>query len=184
MTLLADVRTIIKDRCFRKAEEEVFVLASGKRSRYYVDLKQAVFDPASLALVAEAILENLRSTEPFPDGIGGLTLGADPLAYSVSLAAHAQGVYLLPFVVRKEPKTHGTGKSIEGLLLPGKRVVVLEDVATTGGSSATAVHRCREFGLEVLYVLAVVDRAEGARESLAQIGVSLHSLFTLSDFQD
>jgi orotate phosphoribosyltransferase len=184
MTALTDLKQVILTRCFKTANEEIFVLASGKRSRYYIDLKQAMFHPPTLSLLGSVILERLRLESPFPDGAGGLTLGADPLAFSVALAAQASGLFLKPFVVRKEAKGHGTQKFIEGLVQPGDRVVVLEDVATTGGSSAMAVQRCRDFGLEVLYVLAVVDREEGARDTLARLGLTLRSLFTLSDLKE
>lgn len=183
MAVSEELHKIIRSRCFREAEHEVFVLASGRRSRYYIDLKQAMFHPPSLAVLADKILEHLQSEKPFPDGVGGLTLGADPLAYSVSLAAHLKGILLLPFVVRKAPKEHGTKRVVEGLVRAGQGVVVLEDVATTGHSAETAVIRCREAGMEVLYVLAVVDREEGARERLARLGVPLHWLITLSELR-
>ncbi|MHA2620359.1 MAG: orotate phosphoribosyltransferase [bacterium JZ-2024 1] len=180
---ITELRKIIKTRCYREADEDSFVLASGRRSRYYIDLKKAMLHPPTLALLANALLERLRQGPRFPDGVGGLTLGADPLAYSVCLAAHAQGILLFPFVVRKEEKDHGIKRAIEGLVEPGNAVVVLEDVATTGGSAALAVSRCRDAGLDVLYVLAVVDREEGARERLKEIGVPMFSLFTISDLK-
>jgi len=173
------LKELIKKRALKVAQEPVFKLASGKLSRYYVDLKQVTFDPEGAYLTGKALYELLKDCSP--DGAGGLTLGADPLAYGVSFVSLMDGNPIKPFVVRKEPKDHGTGRLIEGLLKEGERVAVLEDVITTGGSALKAVKACREAGLEVIGVFAVVDREEGAEERLKEEGIPLYSLFKVSE---
>ncbi len=173
------LKELIKERSLKVASEPIFKLSSGKMSRFYVDLKRITFDPEGVYLVGRLMYELVKGHKP--DGVGGLTLGADPIAYAVSFVSLQEGNPLKPFVVRKEPKGHGMGRQIEGLLEKGNRVAVLEDVVTTAGSSLKAVRACREAGLEVLGVFAVVDREEGGRENLKKEGVELYSLFKLSE---
>ncbi len=173
------LKEMIKERSLKVSEEPVFKLSSGKLSRYYVDLKQVTFDPEGVWLVGKLMFELLKDFDP--DGAGGLTLGADPIAYAVSFVSLQEGRPIKPFVVRKEPKDHGMGRWIEGLLKEGERVAVLEDVVTTGSSSLKAVKVCREAGLEVIGVFAVVDREEGGRENIEREGLKLFSLFKLSE---
>ena len=116
-----------------------------------------------------------------PSACGGLTLGADPIAYAVSFVSLMDSNPIKPFVVRKEPKGHGMMKQIEGLLSEGERVAVLEDVITTGTSALKAVRACKEIGLKVIGVFAVVDREEGGKENLEKEGLSLYSLFKISE---
>ena len=170
---------MIKKRSLKVAPEPIFRLSSGKMSRFYVDLKKITFDPEGVYLVGKLVYQLVRDFKP--DGVGGLTLGADPIAYAVSFVSLQEGNPLKPFVVRKEPKDHGMGRQIEGLLKEGDRVAVLEDVVTTAGSSLKAVRACREAGLEVLGVFTVVDREEGGRENLKKEGLELYSLFKLSE---
>ena len=173
------LRDMIKERSLKVADEPVFRLASGKLSRYYLDLKQITFDPEGAYLIGRLMYELVREFEP--TAVGGLTLGADPIAYAVSFVSYMDGSPLKPFVVRKEPKDHGTGKQIEGLVEEGDRVAVLEDVVTTAGSSLKAVRACKTAGLEVIGVFAVVDREEGGKENLEKEGVALYSLFKVSE---
>ena len=173
------LRRMIAERSLKVSEEPVFKLSSGKLSRYYVDLKQVTFDPEGAYLVGRVMFDLVR--EFGPDGVGGLTLGADPIAYAVAFVSLQEGEPVKPFVVRKEPKGHGMGRQIEGLLKEGDRVAVLEDVVTTGGSSLKAVRACREAGLEVIGVFAVVDREEGGKENIEGEGVIFRSVFRISD---
>ncbi|NPB04994.1 MAG: orotate phosphoribosyltransferase [Aquificae bacterium] len=171
---------LIKERSLKVAPEPVFKLASGKLSRYYLDLKRVTLDPEGGFLVGNLMFELIK---PFGvSAVGGLTLGADPIAYATALTSYQKGHPIKPFVVRKEPKDHGTGRLIEGNLEPGERVVVVEDVVTTASSALKAVRACRDQGLEVVAVCAVVDREEGGRENLKKEGLELYSLFKLSDF--
>ena len=126
----------------------------------------------------------MRRLQPLVRGVGGLTLGADPLASAIALTSFLEGAPVDSFIVRKEPKGHGTGQWIEGRkTIPDQsRVAVLEDVVTSGGSALKAIERCRAEKLEVVGCFALVDRMEGGREAIEAQGVSLQSLFTRKDF--
>lgn len=173
------LKDLIRERSLKISEDPVFKLSSGKISRYYVDLKQITFDPEAAYLVGKLMYALVRKFNP--DGVGGLTLGADPIAYAVSFVSYMDGRPINPFVVRKEPKGHGTGRQVEGLLKRGDRVAVVEDVVTTAASSLKAVKACREAGLEVIGIFTVVDREEGGKENVEKEGLSLHSIFKLSE---
>jgi len=137
--------------------------------------------PEGLRLIGPAGLAALRDAGWAPDSVGGLTLGADPIAYAMSYASAATGQPLRAFTVRKEAKTHGAGKLIEGPFQPGDRVVVIEDTVTTGNSARTAATAVRAAGGNVIGVLALVDREEGGREALAAEGLKVLSLATASE---
>ncbi len=173
------LKELIREKSLRIEKEPVFKLSSGKMSKYYVDLKQITFLPEGMYLVGKLIYEMIK---PFsPSAVGGLTLGADPISYSIAFVSLLDGDPIKPFVVRKEPKEHGTGRHIEGILSEGEKVAVVEDVVTTAGSSLKAVRACREYGLEVIGVFAVVDREEGGKENIEKEGLNLYSLFTLRE---
>lgn len=158
-----------------------FTLASGKRASYYLDGKQITLDPEGARLVAEGLLDLLQQGD-WPDAVGGMSIGADPITAAVVTMSGLRGTPLRGFMVRKEPKGHGTGQYIEGPVHPGQRVAIVEDVVTTGGSSLQAIQRCEAYGLKVIRVLAVVDRLEGGAEAFAQRGYRLESLLTIRDF--
>ncbi|MDM7267588.1 MAG: orotate phosphoribosyltransferase [Aquificaceae bacterium] len=173
------LKNLIKERSLKVAEEPIFKLSSGRLSRYYIDLKQITFDPESLYTLCRVMSASRYALRAA--GVGALPLGADPKAYSVAMISYLAGSPQKPFVVRKEPKAHGTGRQIEGLLKAGDRVVVFEDVITTGASALKAVQACQKEGYEVLCVYAVVDREEGGRENLEREGLKVFSLFKVSD---
>ncbi len=152
-----------------------FTLTSGQKSRYYVDVKAASTDPATLRQVAKAMAEVARRHGPF-DAVAGMELGAVPLATAASLET---GLPLL--IVRKGERTHGTGKRIEGRDPKGLRVFVVEDVTTSGGSTVEAVKVLRQAGATVAHACVVVDRESGAPAALSALGVTLHSLVSVSD---
>jgi len=167
----------------RSAKRGDFVLASGRRSSLYVDCRITTMSPDGQLLIGRAGLAALASSGWSVDSVGGLTLGADPIAYAIAhasaLAAETAGTPLIrAFTVRKEAKQHGTGKLIEGPFRSGDRVVVVEDVITTGGSALKAVEAVRRAGGEVSGVLALVDREEGGRECLEAAGLQVLSLVT------
>ncbi len=164
--------------------EEPFLLASGKRSHHYFNCKKITLIPSRLHLLARAIVEELipLNMNERPQAVGGLTMGADPLAYAVSLAYHEAGEGVYPLIVRKEAKGHGTGRQIEGELDRVKEVVMLDDVVTTAGSMLKAVAAFRDAGLTVRRAIAIVDRQEGGREALQSEGIELFALFQKSDF--
>jgi orotate phosphoribosyltransferase len=158
-----------------------FRLASGREASFYLDAKQVVLDAHGAMLVGRAILERLHSLGPLPAAVGGMSIGADPITSAVVTMAGVEGLPLKGFMVRKEPKDHGTKKYVEGPVVPGQRVVIVEDVTTTGGSSLLAIDRVHEFGLIVERVVTVIDRLAGAKEAFAARGIPLESLVTIRD---
>ena len=157
-----------------------FTLASGRQASYYLDGKQITLHSEGLRLVSEGLLELLAGIDF--QAIGGMSIGADPIIGGVLTAAGARGHDLLGFLVRKEPKGHGTQRYIEGPVQPGMKVVIVDDVVTTGGSSLTAIDRIEEFGCEVVAVVAIVDRMEGGTANFAARGLAMKSLLTIEDF--
>ena len=165
-------------------KEGKFTLTSGKESTFYVDCKNVALHPRGAALIGD-IAWQLLDPRAF-GGVGGPTLGADPLATALSLAAWGKGVELPAFIIRKEPKKHGTSQWIEGreLLKSGASLLLVEDVVTTGGSSLKAIEKARAEGFVVTKLLALLDRCEGGREALAKAGVELTALATIGQVQD
>lgn len=153
-----------------------FTLASGAKSSYYIDIKKASTNPIVLKLIAELMAENLRNSAIRVDRIAGVVLGSVPLAAALSLETG------IPFVmIRKEKKDHGTGKLIEGDLQIGDKVLVVEDVITSAGSSITAIETLRREGAVVEDVFSVIDREAGGAGNLKNIGVTLHPLVKASE---
>jgi orotate phosphoribosyltransferase len=166
-------------------EKRKVVLSSGRESDFYIDTKQASLTAEGHFLVGRLVLGEIRRSFSGAQAVGGMTMGADPIASAVSLTSFLDAAPGLPaFYVRKEPKAHGTAQWIEGKkgLPAGARVAVVEDVVTTGASTLKAVERCRSEGLEVLGVVALVDREEGGRQAVEATGVPLRALFKRSDF--
>ena len=160
----------------RSARRGQFTLASGRQSTLYVDARLTTMSPDGLALIGPAALAAIERAGWTPDAVGGLTLGADPVSYAIAYASALAGRPLRAFTVRKEAKAHGTGRLIEGPFRAGDRVVVVEDVVTTGGSALRAAAAVRDAGGTVVGVLAVVDREEGGREALEAEGLPVVAL--------
>jgi orotate phosphoribosyltransferase len=158
-----------------------FTLASGRQSSLYIDARVTTMSPEGLSLIGPLGLETIRGAGWQFDCIGGLTMGADPIACAISYASAATAAPVRAFTVRKEPKTHGTGKLIEGPFRTGDRVVVIEDTITTGSSAQKAIDAVRAAGGTVVGVLALVDREEGGREALLANGVDVLSLARASE---
>ncbi|AQP45361.1 orotate phosphoribosyltransferase [Tessaracoccus flavus] len=154
-------------------------LASGKEADYYVDMRRVTLDGAASPLVGR-VMNDLVSDLEF-DAVGGLTLGADPVATAMLHARAAAGGRLDAFVVRKQSKAHGLQRQIEGTEVSGRRVLVVEDTSTTGGSALTAVEAVREAGGEVVAVAVVVDRGTGAAERIAEAGLEYRYAVGLAD---
>lgn len=159
-------------------------LASGLTSDFYVDMRRATLHHEAAPLIGHVMLDMLEeaglSTEDY-DAVGGLTMGADPVATAMMHAAAARGLDLDAFVVRKAAKDHGMKRRIEGPDVGGRRVIVLEDTSTTGGSPLEAVEALREAGAQVLAVAVVVDRSTGARERIEAAGLPYHAALGLAD---
>jgi len=156
-----------------------FTLASGKKSTYYINGKMATLDSEGLNLTAEIFLDMLDNVEC--DAVGGPTLGADPIIGAMLALAHNRGRKLSGLIVRKETKDHGTGKLIEGPIEKGMKIAVVEDVTTTGGSAARAIDAFRAAECEVVKVMTIVDRRQGAAEKLAAMNVLYEPIFTKID---
>lgn len=176
------LRNTLKDlllaRSVRRGE---FVLASGRRSSFYIDARLTTMSGDGLAVIGGLGLDRLAVRGWTPRAVGGLTLGADPVAYALALTARRRGQLLDAFTVRKQPKDHGTGKRIEGCFAAGYPVVVVEDVLTTGGSAREAIGAVEREGGHVLGVLAVVDRQEGGREAIERAGYVVEVFLTAAD---
>ncbi len=160
------------------------VLSSGKISNFYVDCKQTALSAEGHKLVGQIVYELIREQFPQARAVGGPTLGADPLISAVSTWSALQGEPLDAFIIRKDAKGHGTGQPIEGLGNLGQDcpVVLVEDVVTTAGSTLRSVAKCREAGLVIQGVIALVDRQEGGREAIEAEDLKLVALFDRSDF--
>jgi orotate phosphoribosyltransferase len=175
-----DDRAALLDQITRKAVVHGRVtLSSGQEADYYVDLRRVTLDAQAAPLVGRVMLDATGHWEY--DAVGGLTLGADPVAVSMLHAAAAQGRELDAFVVRKAEKTHGLQRRIEGPDVKGRRVLAVEDTSTTGGSVLTAVEALREAGAEVVGVAVIVDRDTGAREHVESRGLPYVAAFSRSD---
>ena len=172
------LRDLITQRSLRRGD---FVLSSGRRSNYYIDARITTMSGAGQRLIGILGLQLIDEAGWKPRAVGGLTLGADPVAYAIAHAAALQGRQLDAFTVRKEPKTHGTGRLVEGPFEAGWDVVVVEDALTTGESALRAVHSLREANANILGVLTLVDREEGGDERIAKEGLEVRSLFKVSE---
>ena len=174
------LRDLLRARSVRTGD---FVLASGARSSYYIDARLTTMSGRGQLLIGRLGLAELDARGWQPAPVGGLTLGADPVAYAIAHAAAAAGRPLEAFTVRKEAKSHGTGRVIEGNLGDGMDVVVVEDVITSGESALRAATAVAAAGARVLGILAVVDRDEGGRSRIEAAGYEAASLFRAADLQ-
>jgi len=176
------LRNTLKDLLLsRSVRRGDFVLASGRHSSFYIDARLTTMSGDGLAVIGGLGLDRLAARGWAPRAVGGLTLGADPIAYALALTARRRGQLLDAFTVRKQPKDHGTGKRIEGCFVAGSAVVVVEDVLTTGSSAREAITTVEREGGHVLGVLAVVDRQEGGREAIERAGYLVEVFLTASD---
>jgi orotate phosphoribosyltransferase len=162
----------------RSVKRGQFVLASGRTSHFYIDGRLTTMSAEGLVLIGRLGLAAVRAHGWSPRSVGGLTMGADPVAYAIAAASVTAPPIVDAFSVRKETKDHGMGRRVEGNFAAGDRVVVVEDVITTGGSTLRAIEAIREAGGEVLGILAVVDREEGGRAALEAAGWRVAALTT------
>jgi len=181
MDLREKLFLLLKEKGFKRGK---FILTSGKESDFYIDCRPVTLHPEGAYLVGKLLFDRLKSSLDKVQGVGGPTMGADPIATAVSLVSYLEGKPIPAFLIRKEAKKHGRGLWIEGIqnLPEGTEVAIVEDVVTTGGSTMKAIERAKEEGLKVARVLAIVDRDEGGRESLKNYGYEIESLFTRHDF--
>lgn len=177
---MTSLQTLVALLASRSAKRGEFTLASGKRSTFYIDARLTTMSPEGLSIIGPLALSALQQIGWAVDAIGGLTLGADPISYAISYASANTDHPLRAFTVRKEAKTHGTGKLVEGPFKQGDRVAVIEDVLTTGGSALRAIDAVRAAAGTVVGVLALVDREEGGRQAIEKVSVPVITLTTAS----
>ena len=178
---LMKMRQRLKELLLTKSYREGRIkLTSGKESDFYIDGKQTTLDAEGAYLCGELLYDLINSQDKEITGVGGMTLGADPLVTAVSIVSFLKGRPMPAFIVRKEPKSHGTENFIEGKenLTAGARVALLEDVVTTGGTLIKVIERVKSQGFEIGLVATIVDRQEGGSEALASKGYKLFSIFT------
>jgi len=173
---------LIIEKAFKYSEEPVFKLVSGRMSNYYFNCKAVTLYPEGMYLLGNLFFDLIKDLDI--RGIGGLTLGADPIAYAVAYTSYLKNKPVEAFVVRKTPKSHGTMQWIEGNIKSGDRVVIVDDVITTGKSTIEAINRAREEGLEVVKVIALLDRQEGGREAVDASGYKLNSIITKDEVME
>ena len=177
----ARLKDIINKRSFGRGE---ITLASGRKSDFYFNLKPTMLDPEGAALLAELSLDALKDDQI--DYIGGLEMGAVPIAGAIAQLSWLKGRPIAAFFVRKKPKEHGARLAVEGLAkgesLAGKRIVIVEDVTTTGGSAIKAVDAVKDAGGEVVLVFTMLDRDEGATEAFAEAGIPFRALYKAGEF--
>lgn len=174
---------LIKEKSYKEGD---FRLVSGERSNFYLDLKEITLSQKGLQLIGELAFEQVTQLNTKPHAVGGMTLGADPLAVAIMLEAAKNKQPLDAFIVRKEAKRHGSNRQIEGAknFPRGARVVVVEDVTTTGKSAMQAISALKEGGFQVKAILSVVDRKQGAKELFAKEKIPFFSLCTLQEVQE
>ncbi len=178
VSTIKELRSDILDKSVKVGD---FVLKSGQRSNWFIDAKQTLCRPPGMLLAANAVLEVIEMMPTRPDAIGGLTMGADPVAFITAGVAAVRGIYLKAFSIRKEEKTHGAGGAVAGALDTGDSVVVVEDVSTRGTSLLQAVEAIRSVGAFPILALAIVDRGGTAGELVAEAGVEFKALVTAPD---
>ncbi len=170
---------IILEKSFKYRDDPPFTLASGRTSNYYFNCKPTTLNPEGMNLIGLILWEMLREADV--SAAGGLTLGADPIANALALISYQQGKPIKSFTIRKDVKDHGTKSAVEGDVLPGERVVIIDDVITTGGSTITAIERAAAAGLVIERVIALIDREEGGRENILKLVARVEAVFTRSE---
>ncbi|MFZ5569970.1 MAG: orotate phosphoribosyltransferase [Thermodesulfobacteriota bacterium] len=175
------LKQLLTEKSFQYSDTPKFKLVSGAVSQYYIDCKMTTLLSHGKVLIGEILFEMIKSLNI--KGIGGLTLGSDPIANAVAFVAGLHGLDMISFVIRKEAKKHGTQKWIEGDMRAGDRVVVIDDVITTGGSTIKAIDRAEEAGLTILKTIVLVDREEGGRENILARGYDVEAVFTKSELR-
>lgn len=173
---------LIYKNSFKYSEEPVFELVSGQKSQFYFNCKATTLDPEGQVLIGNVFFERIKDLRL--DAIGGLTMGADPIAVATSLISYQKGLTIKTFCIRKEPKKHGLKLWIEGNLNDKDNVIIVEDVITTGGSTIKAIERARESNVNVVSAITLIDREEGGREAIEKLGIPVESIFTKTDIME
>jgi len=173
---------IICKKSFKYTKEPSFKLVSGRMSQFYVNCKPTTLSPRGMYLVGHLVFENIKDLKP--DGIGGLTFGADPMAMATAFVSELKGRPVNAFSIRKAQKDHGIIRWVEGDMKPGQRVVIIDDVATTGGSTIKAIERAGSEGLDVIKAVILVDRQEGGLENIRQHVKDVSAIITRDELME
>ncbi|RJQ50239.1 MAG: orotate phosphoribosyltransferase [Nitrospiraceae bacterium] len=174
---------LIRERSFQYSNEPKFKLSSGAVSSFYFNMKKTTQSPDGMYLVGKIVFEKIKELGLHPNAIGGLTMGADPIAYAVTMHSYIVKEPINAFVIRKEPKQHGLKLPIEGDIKAGEHVIIVDDVVTTGGSTITAINIAKENGLIIDAVIILVDRCEqNGRQNIQALGYPVYNILTLNDF--
>ena len=173
---------LLVTKSLKVADRPIFDLASGKKSQVYIDCKKTTYSAQGMVLIGNLVFDRISSLGI--DAIGGLTLGADPIANAVSHTSCIKGYNINSFVVRKTPKGHGLKRTIEGDIKEGSKVVIVDDVVTTGQSTIEAIEKVREFGLKIVKVIVLVDRQEGGKENIEKEHIDFESIVTKQELLD
>ncbi len=183
MDLRGNLIEMIRERSFQYSSDPKFKLASGAVSNFYFNIKKTTQSPDGMHLVGRIVFEQIKNLGLHPDAIGGLTLGADPIAYAVAMYSYGVNEPIQAFVVRKEPKEHGLKLPVEGNVHPGDHVIIVDDVITTGGSTIKAINTAKEYGLIIDAVIVLVDRCEqNGRQKIEELGCPVYDILTVRDF--
>ena len=180
--MLQRLKEMILEEAFKVSDQATFKLASGKLSRYYVNCRVVTLNPEGMVLIGNLIFDKIGDSGV--TAIGGPSLGANPIADAVSMISYQKGRVIKPFYVREKAKDHGVVKKIEGNIGRDDRVIIVDDVITTGGSTIRAIECARGEGLEIVKVIALVDREEGGKEAIEQHVKDCESLLTMSDLME
>ena len=170
---------IILERSFKYSDNPPFTLASGRQSNFYFNCKPTTLDPEGMNLIGEVVFDMIKDADV--SAAGGLTLGADPIANALAVISFQKGKPVKAFIVRKDVKDHGTKSAIEGNVQSGEKVVIIDDVITTGGSTITAIEHARKAGLVIDRVITLIDREEGGRDNILQHVDHVQSVFTRTE---
>lgn len=177
------LKELIKTKAFKQSGTPTFLLVSGKKSCFYFNMKNVTYTPEGQVLIGQTVYDKIRTLSLKPKAIGGLTMGADPIAIATSYTSFFKDHPIDAFSVRKEPKQHGMRLQIEGNIKPGDQVIILDDVITTGKSTIQAIDIAREHGLDILCAIVLVDRCEeNGRQNIEAKGVKVYPIFTVNDF--
>lgn len=174
----------IKKHSFEKSDTPVYRLASGNMSSFYFNLKKTTYSPEGQYLIGNLFFDKIEELGLKPKAIGGLTMGADPIAAATCYTSYLRGKPIGALVIRKEPKGHGTMSQIEGNVIAGDEVIIIDDVVTTGGSTIKAIEATRKAGLNIIAVIVLLDRCEfEGRQKIEKLGYPVYPVLTIKDFE-
>jgi orotate phosphoribosyltransferase len=173
----------IKQHSFQRSDTPIYKLSSGHMSNFYFNLKKTTYSPIGQYLIGNLVFDTIRELGLKPKAIGGLTMGADPIATATAYTSHVRNEPIEAMVIRKEPKGHGTMSQIEGNVKAGDEVIIIDDVVTTGGSTIKAMEAAQKAGLRIIAVIILLDRAEfDGRKNIERLGCPVYSILTIKDF--